>query len=256
VATAAVRGWHYPRIVAHRGGGTLAPENTMAGMRAAQARGLRGVEFDVMLAADEVPVLMHDPAFGRTLAGRGAVALTPSSTLMRMDAGSWLDPVFAGEPVPLFADAAHWLLAQGIWMNVEIKPAPGFEAVTGRITAEQAARAWQGRDAAVDVAAPLLSSFSEEALRTALAAAPALARAMLWSQVPGDWLATAQRLDCTAIHTNHRNLSARLCAEIKAEGFGLMAYTVNAPERARVLFDWGVDAICTDRIDLFPADFA
>lgn len=253
---AVARGWHYPRVVAHRGGGTLAPENTLAGMRAAQARGLQGVEFDVMLAADEVPVLMHDPEFGRTVPGRGAVALTPSANLVRLDAGGWLDPAFAGEPVPLFADVAHWLIAHGIWMNVEIKPAPGFEAVTGRITAEHTARAWRARPTDATLPAPLLSSFSEDALRTAKAAAPDVARAMLWSRMPRGWQATAEALSCTAIHTNHRHLTASLAAEIKAEGYGLMVYTVNETERARVLLDWGVDAICTDRIDLFPADFA
>src|SRR5690606_22136603 len=61
--------WAYPRLVAHRGGGTLAPENTLAGMRLAHGYGYRAVEFDVMLSVDEVPVLMHDPAFGRTLPG-------------------------------------------------------------------------------------------------------------------------------------------------------------------------------------------
>ena len=256
MSEAVSRGWHYPRIVAHRGGGTLAPENTLAGMRAAQARGLQGVEFDVMLAADEVPVLMHDEAFGRTVPGRGAVPLTPSANLVRMDAGAWLDPAFAGEPVPLFADIAHWLIAQGIWMNVEIKPAAGFEALTGRVTAEHTARAWAAKPADAVLPAPLLSSFSEAALRTAKLAAPDVARAMLWSQVPRGWQATAESLGCTAIHTNHRHLTAALAAEIKAEGYGLMVYTVNAPERARVLLDWGVDGICTDRIDLFPADFA
>ena len=66
--------WPFPRVIAHRGGGTLAPENTLAGLRCGLAHGYRAVEFDVMLAADGVPVLMHDPAFGRTVPGIGNVA--------------------------------------------------------------------------------------------------------------------------------------------------------------------------------------
>ena len=50
----------YPRIIAHRGGGGLAPENSLAGLTAAANTGCRGVEFDTMLSADGVPVLMHD----------------------------------------------------------------------------------------------------------------------------------------------------------------------------------------------------
>ncbi|GAA5233814.1 glycerophosphodiester phosphodiesterase [Verticiella sediminum] len=249
---AIVPGWHYPRYVAHRGGGVLAPENTLAGMRAAQAHGYAGVEFDVMLAADGVPVLMHDPEFGRTIAGRGAVALTPSEVLVRLDAGAWKGEAFVGEPVPLFADAAYWLIQAGIWMNVEIKPAPGYEIVTGRVTAEYTARAWARREPGTPASpAPLLSSFSEDALRAAAAARPELARAMLWQRVPADWLARVRDLGCVAVHCDHRRLDAPTARAIKAAGYGLMCYTVNEPARAQEIFAWGVDAICTDRLDLF-----
>lgn len=246
------RGWHYPRYVAHRGGGTLAPENTLAGMRVARAHGYAGVEFDVMLAADGVPVLMHDPEFGRTVAGRGTVATTSSAALARMDAGRWRGREFAGEPVPLFADVARWLIDAGIWMNVEIKPAPGHDAATGRVAAHCTARAWRerGPDAA-PLAAPVLSSFSEEALRAAQAAEPDMARAMLWQRIPADWMARLESLGCVAVHCDHRHLSAATAAAIKAEGYGMMAYTVNTVTRAELLFGWGVDAICTDRLDLF-----
>jgi glycerophosphoryl diester phosphodiesterase len=49
----------YPRVIAHRCGGTLAVENSLAGLAAAARLGCRGVEFDVMLSADGVPVLMR-----------------------------------------------------------------------------------------------------------------------------------------------------------------------------------------------------
>ncbi|MGD2139925.1 MAG: glycerophosphodiester phosphodiesterase family protein, partial [Burkholderiales bacterium] len=54
--------WPYPRVIAHRGGGLLAPENTLAALRYAANLGFQGVEFDVKLTADEVPVLLHDDA--------------------------------------------------------------------------------------------------------------------------------------------------------------------------------------------------
>ena len=57
--------WPWPRIIAHRGGGALAPENTLAAIRKAAEMGFGGVEFDVMLSADAVPVVIHDETLER-----------------------------------------------------------------------------------------------------------------------------------------------------------------------------------------------
>jgi glycerophosphoryl diester phosphodiesterase len=127
--------WPFPRIIAHRGGGTLAPENTLAAMRCGLAHGFRAVEFDVMLSADGIPVLMHDPDFGRTIAGSGSVSDCTAGELAAMDAGSSFDRRFAGEKVPTFRQVIAFCDDNGIWMNVEIKPAPGFAVDTGRAAA-------------------------------------------------------------------------------------------------------------------------
>jgi glycerophosphoryl diester phosphodiesterase len=58
-----------------------------------------------------------------------------------------------------------------------------------------------------------------------------------------------------SLHADHRKLNEALVAQIKDSGLRILAYTVNDPERARLLARWGVDAICTDRIDLIGADF-
>ena len=80
--------WPYPRIVAHRGGGTLAPENTLAAIRLGAQMGFKGVEIDVMLAGDGTPVLMHDQTLKRTTRTHGEVAHTPYAHLAQLDAGA------------------------------------------------------------------------------------------------------------------------------------------------------------------------
>ncbi|MGH8730911.1 MAG: glycerophosphodiester phosphodiesterase family protein, partial [Burkholderiales bacterium] len=65
--------WPYPRIIAHRGGGVLAPENTLAGLELAHNLGFLGVEFDVKLSEDGTPILLHDDTLDRTTDGRGPV---------------------------------------------------------------------------------------------------------------------------------------------------------------------------------------
>lgn len=249
--------WRYPKVLAHRGGGKLAPENTIAGLKCGLARGFRAVEFDVMLARDGVPVVMHDPYLGRTVAGSGNVFDYDAAELAALDAGSWFGTEFRGEPVPLFADFAAFCKANGIWMNIEIKPAPGFEAETGKVVAATTRAIFATEIAAGDVAAvPLMSSFSEEALAAAQVAAPDLARALLLDVVPRNWDPRARALGAVAIHTNHKHLTARLAREIRLAGFGLFCYTVNNPIRARELLLWGVDGFCTDRIDLIGPDFS
>lgn len=252
------RGWYFPRVVAHRGGGILAPENTLAGMREAGRRGFRGVEFDVMLAADGVPVLMHDPTFGRTVRGRGAVARTPSAQLAGMDAGSWLGSRFRGEPIPLLGEVIAWLHRAGIWMNIEIKPTPGADVRTGAVVGELTAAAWSGLEAAAGTAQPppVFSSFSVQALRAVRTAAPAFGRAMLWQKIPSGWADVLEDLDCIAVHCDHVHLTPAMAAAVKQAGFGLMCYTVNEPGRARELLAWGVDAVCTDRLDLITPQFS
>jgi glycerophosphoryl diester phosphodiesterase len=247
--------WPYPRILAHRGGGALAPENTLAAVRRGMEAGFRAIEFDVMLARDGVPVVLHDPKLGRTVAGRGSVADIDALDLAARDAGSWFGPDYAGEPVPLFVEFAQFCRSHGVWMNIEIKPVPGHDARTGSVVARLVAAMFADELAAGQLArAPLLSSFSEAALEAARDAAPHVPRAWLVEALPRDWERRARALDAVAIHIDHVRLTARQASDVKAAGFGLFCYTVNAPARARELFDWGVDGLCTDRIDLIGPD--
>ena len=135
-------------------------------------------------------------------------------------------------------------------MNIEIKPASGFEAETGRVVAALTRAMFALEVAQDDPMVPLLSSFSPMALAAAHEAAPDVPRALLLDVVPLDWLAQAKALNAVAIHTNQKNLTPALARQVKDAGFGLFCYTVNDPARAREILGWGVDAMCTDRIDL------
>ena len=242
--------WPYPRLIAHRGGGRLAPENTLAAMRAGRARGYAMVEFDAKLSRDGMPILLHDDTLERTTDGAGPAAGHDFAELAALDAGSWHSPAYAGEPVPTLRALARYTLANGLASNVEIKPCPGRERETGLAVARAAAALWQ--DAAVP---PLLSSFSETALAAAAGAAPALPRALLVDRgLLPDWRERAARHGCVALNIAHEDASPELVAAAHGAGLRIAAWTVNDPARARLLLDWGVDAIFTDALDLIPAD--
>jgi len=256
------RPWPYARVLAHRGGGTLAPENTLAAIDVGYSHGYRAVEFDAMLSADDVAVLIHDPTLERTTNGRGAVADATAARLAQLDAGGWHSPRFRGEPLPTLEAAIDHCRAHDIWINLEIKPAPGHEVRTGMMVARTTAlryadliRANGERADAVEPRLPLLSSFDYAALAEARAAARAIPRGYLLDRVPEEWRAQLQSLGAVSLHTNHEHLTPAITRAIKEAGYWLFCYTVNTPARARELFDWGVDAFCTDRIDLISPDF-
>src|SRR5438045_7294678 len=89
-----------PYVLAHRGASGYAPENTFAAFDRAIEMGAPGAETDVRATADGVLVLLHDRMLDRTTNGRGPVTEMAFAELQRLDAGSWMDPRFAGERVP------------------------------------------------------------------------------------------------------------------------------------------------------------
>ncbi|MGC1818128.1 MAG: glycerophosphodiester phosphodiesterase family protein, partial [Casimicrobiaceae bacterium] len=106
--------WPYPKLVAHRGAGKLAPENTLAALRVGHAHGYRMAEFDVKLSADGVAFLLHDGTLDRTTNGKGRADALTWRELAQLDAGSWHSPVYAGETLPTLAAVARWSRANAV----------------------------------------------------------------------------------------------------------------------------------------------
>ncbi|MDT7835941.1 glycerophosphodiester phosphodiesterase [Aquabacterium sp. OR-4] len=239
--------WPYPRWIAHRGAGKLAPENTLAAFRLGASHGWRMAECDVKLSADGVPFLLHDATLERTTNGGTATAgALPWSALSRLDAGAWHGRAFAGESLPTLAALAAYQRANGLLLNIEIKPTPGAEHATGRVVAEHAALLWA--DAAVP---PLLSSFRPESLQGACETAPQLPRALLLDSLWDGWFDIARQLGCVAIVTHHRLMDAALHQRARDAGWRTLCYTVNEATDAERLLALGVDGIITDAVDRF-----
>lgn len=233
----------YPRILAHRCGGALAPENTLAGLRLAARLGCRGVEFDVMLSADGVPLLIHDETLERTTDGRGRVADQRFAALRALDAGVRHSPAYRGETIPTLEEALALCNELGLWANVEIKPSVGRDEETGAAVARLLAEHWRG--------AGVVSSFSEVALSAARRAARQLDYALLARSVPADWRSRLAVCGCQALHCRADAPSAAI-AEVAAAGIPVACYTVNRRDEAARLFEAGAVAVFTDRPDLWP----
>ncbi|WP_341891293.1 glycerophosphodiester phosphodiesterase [Variovorax sp. YR752] len=238
--------WPYPRWIAHRGAGKLAPENTLAAFRFGASHGYRMFECDAKLSADGVVFLMHDATLDRTTNGHGIGGQQAWGALSQLDAGGWHSRAFAGEPLPTLENLARFCRANDLLLNIEIKPTPGTERETGEVVAREAARLWQG--AAVP---PLLTSFQIDALKGAQAVQPELPRGLLLDTLWNGWLDTALSLECQAIVCNHALWDTAIVAQVHGAGLRSLSYTVNDDWAAQRLIDLGTDGIITDRVDLF-----
>jgi glycerophosphoryl diester phosphodiesterase len=101
-----------------------------------------------------------------------------------------------------------------------------------------------------------LSSFQPASLAAAKEAVPELPCGALTKSIPPDWHNRIQKLGCVSLHCDYRMLLPQQARAVRDAGYWLLCYTVNDPQIVRVLFDWGVDAIVTDRLDLIAPDFS
>jgi glycerophosphoryl diester phosphodiesterase len=219
----------YPRIIAHRCGGVLAPENSLAGLALAADLGCRAVEFDVMLTADRVPILMHDETLARTTPCAGRVA---ELTLAEIRA--------CAPAVPTLAEALALCQGYGFWTNIELKPASGHEEETGAIVGAWLAEHWDGHG--------VISSFSEKSALAGRRMLSQAAFALLCEDLPQDWQDQIDRLRAVAVHLAAGNY-ARQAAILSAANLPCALYTVNDRGAAERCFALGADAIFTDRPD-------
>ena len=251
-APAPLPAWPYPRWIAHRGAGRLAPENTLAAFRLGAALGQRMFECDVKLSADGELFLLHDDTLARCTNGQGLAGALDWPALSRLDAGSWHSPAFAGEPLPRLAAVLQFCAAHGLGLNIEIKPNPGQAAATGRAVVQllQAlhARSCNGPHRAPP---PLLSSFDPEALRAAMLSGPHWPRALLIEAWCDSALAQCADLGCVALIAHHRLWQAPRVQATHQAGLRCAAYTVNDEDDAQRLLALGVDSLISDAVDRF-----
>ena len=241
--------WPYPRWIAHRGAGKLAPENTLAAFKLGASHGYRMFECDVKLSADGVPFLLHDATLERITNGQGTAGEKAWAELSKLDAGSWHSAAFANEALPTLDVIARYCIDGGYFLNIEIKPTPGHDAATGSAVADAAARLWPAT-----AVLPLLTSFAPDALEAAQAAQAQLPRGLLLNTLWTGWLETALRLDCVAVVCNHMLWDASSVMQAKSAGFRCLSYTVNDEASAQRLIDLGTDGLITDRVDFFNPD--
>ncbi len=228
-----------PGVVAHRGGSSLAPENTLAAYRAAIGRGDRAVECDVHLSADNVPVVIHDPVLGRTTDGRGLVRRRSLRSLRRLDAGGWWSGAYDGEGVPTLEEVLDIAKNRAV-VFLELKQGRGLVAAVQKVID---ARPDQ-RDQIV------LISFDGRLLRKASKKLPGVPRMLLFkkhSRYGRNMIRLARRARATMVGLDFVNIRARDVRLAHKRSLPVYAYTVNDLPRVATLVRMGIDGVITDR---------
>lgn len=220
-----------PLLIAHRGASADAPENTLAAFSLAIEHSADGIEFDVQLSADGVPVVVHDSRLERTTTGRGFVRAHTAAALQRLDAGD-------GQPVPTL-DQLFEAIGRRLLYNVEIKNWDWGDR--GAEAAIAACIQAHGLEAYV-----LVSSFNPWALRRArrrLAAGIPLA--LLYMSGPLQF--TRYLFQGEADHTHFPLIDESYMAWAGERNRRVHVWTVDDPVEAQRLVRLGVHAIISNR---------
>jgi glycerophosphoryl diester phosphodiesterase len=231
-----------PPIIGHRGARGLAPENTLAGLRAAFAHGVFYVEIDAKLTADGVVIVMHDETLDRTTNGRGRVAETPYEVIHTLNAAQAF-PNHPPEPPPTLAAALELVQSVGGGINIEIKPCLGRERETAAAVIDVVRKTWHLPTL------PLLSSFQRPSLEACRDLAPELPRGYLSEDSYEDWVAEAKALGCVTLNLYWKCMNSKLLPQLVTSGLPLILWTVNLSLAAKWLLNAGATSVITDYPD-------
>jgi len=236
-------------VVGHRGFSSVAPENTMASLLKAVEIGAGGSEFDVHATCDGALVVMHDGKVDRTTNGKGEIATLSLLEIKRLDAGSWKDPRYAGEPVPTLDDCLAALKNTPCRPVIEIKGANIADKVVAAVRAHNM----------VDHAYAI--SFNKDSVKAVRELEPGLSCALLlganketkiWdADKIVDWIVTqAEECNTTFVDLDKALLSAEIVANLHEKKLTVWAWTVDEAPMMDNLLAWGVESITTNCPDL------
>lgn len=223
----------------HRGARFEAPENTVPGFRHAMSLGLRAVEFDVRLTADDHLVVIHDATVDRTTDGTGAVADLTLAQIQALDARStfpdWPEPCV----VPTFAEVLD-VIGHLETFEVEIKTdsPQRLDRVVPMVLAELRQRSMPGE--------VIVTSFDVHALEVVQQLAPDQPRGYIGVWDSMDFVSTAKQLGAVRACIPFRTGSAEIVKAAQAAGMTVTGWPTNTREEFDEHMRRGVDTLCTD----------
>lgn len=238
-------------IVAHRGASFDAPENTMSAFREAWKQGADVIEGDFYLTADGQIVCLHDKTTKRTT--RQTSDVEPKNVtleeLRKLDFGSWKDPKFAGEKIPLLSEVLD-AVPEGKKIYVEVKAGPKIVAPMKKVLEASGLKDEQ----------IIIITFSTEVVIECRELIPQYKCNWLsdykkpegqttWTPALPEVLATLKKTGATGFGTqaNDEVITEDFVSAVRKAGFEFHVWTVDSPDQAQRYQTLGVDSITTNR---------
>ncbi|HEU5378743.1 MAG TPA: glycerophosphodiester phosphodiesterase family protein [Ktedonobacteraceae bacterium] len=247
--------------VAHRGGSAFAPENTLAAFRQALSFPIDALELDVHMSCDGHVIVFHDETVERLTNGQGNILDLDLAYLRSLDAathfpGGWPQP----QHIPTLREVLRLVQPERVRVYIEIKSGKRngtYSRYPG--IAESVAREVLAADMLERV---LVMAFDWGVLSQIKALAPALVTGALvsedvWQSRAPEALSTliaqVKALQCEWVHMDRHLFTPDMPGAFHASGLRLGIWTVNDAVSLQHLAQTGVDALTTDRPDLFAA---
>ena len=226
-----------PLIEAHRGGGSNAPENTIAAFDRAIRLGVASIELDIHPCKDGTLMVIHDDTVDRTTDGSGSVLDFTVEQLLCLDAGVKFSPQFKGERIPRLTEVLQLVVNTSTLLNIEIKASSLGSGVSQAVVENLCQFGKQGEY--------IVSSFDLEELLDVRAHCSEVTLALLGESA--DILPVAERHHIPWIHAEHTVVSRELIARAHSGGIRVNVWTVDDPKTLPYWQEIGVDKVCTNR---------
>ncbi|WP_156290862.1 glycerophosphodiester phosphodiesterase [Oceanobacillus salinisoli] len=231
------------KIFAHRGASKYAPENTLPAFELVYQMKADGIETDVQLTKDNVPILIHDEHVKRTTNGRGYVKDLTFAQLKTLDAGSWFSKKYSNTQLPSLKEFLDWAKHKPLYLNIELKnnkiDYKDLEMIVYEMLKEYQL-----------LERTTLSTFNPESVKRMKDINRSIGVAFLTSKKNKHLIYDAKELGANAIHIKYRLLNQLLVDEAHQKKMKVRVYTVNKYPSIKRCFDVGCDGIFTDVPDI------
>jgi len=231
------------KVIAHRGASKYAPENTMPAFELAYKMGADGIETDVQLTKDHVPVLIHDEHVKRTTDGAGYIREFTYNELKNLDAGAWFSDKFKNTQILSLHDFLKWAESKPLYLNIELKNNK-IEYKHMESIVYELIKHYQLLNRTT------ISTFNPNSIRRLKRYNDCIEIAFLSSKRKINIIDFAGELGANALHIKYRLLHRTLVRESKQKNIPLRIYTVNKKIRIIRSLKYQIDGIFTDVPDI------